>query len=124
MCERCAELEAQIQYLRGELGLIITAGEIGALRQTYGLSPNEAWLVLTLHKSASRPLSSYFLLENMPAVKVANGLDRYAKVLNVMVCRIRAALGATSITTMYGQGYAAGPTLAAKIEAAMPARAA
>lgn len=117
MCARCEELEAEVAYLKGELGLTHELRDATRLRQRFRLSPNEAWLVLALH-AAKRPLSKYHLLENMPTLR-GNGLDRYDGTIGVLVSRIRGKMGADAVTTVWGKGVEAGPALAAKVAEAL-----
>lgn len=102
MCARCADLEAEIASLRQALGVSILTAEISALTKVLRVSPQEAWLLVTLYR-APRPMRSQLLAVNMP-VHTIDPEDRTTAHIVVMVSKLRSRLGAGAILTAWGTG--------------------
>jgi DNA-binding response OmpR family regulator len=100
--ERIEELEAEVEYLRGELGLSQEAAEVDALVAGCGLTATLARVVLAL-RQAGRPLSRAALYDTVehPFCKE----DGDWKQIDVWITRIRKALGYEAVRTVNGFGY-------------------
>lgn len=103
MCMRCAELEEEVAYLKGELGLSIDTTLNNELRDRHNLSPSDARLLCVLSDAKGRVLSRVQLAEAIGSESIN------ADSLEVYVWRIRKRLGKEAIKTAWGQGYAIGP---------------
>ena len=103
--ERIADLEEEVAYLKGELGM--TVDDLALIRlMSRGLTAQEARLLLALARVHPRPLSACYLREYLPASKGRKDdpdspPNNYASVL---VCNIRRKLGPV-VANVYGVGY-------------------
>lgn len=97
--ERIAELEAENEYLRSELGLAIELDRMGRLAHATGLTKSEAGMLLVLAKTG-RVMDRAHLHE---CISLWDGEDR--KIVDVYVSRIRKKIP-DSIETFWGLGYA------------------
>jgi DNA-binding response OmpR family regulator len=114
MCARCQELEEEVAWLKGELGLRLDADKIAVLSNAFGFSPNQTKMALTLLASNGRPVTRIQLDEAMPGAP-----ERSYSYVSVYVSHIRQALGFDAIETVWGQGYRLTPAGAEKIRAAL-----
>lgn len=103
LAQRIEALEAENAYLRGELGLSISLTNLWRLRRALGLSGIEATILLTHHAARGRVMSKIAIHEAFDANREG---DKAIKIVDVMVCRIRKALGPDVIETAWGHGYA------------------
>lgn len=103
--ERIAELEAEVAYLRAELGLSIGSTHIDRLRSRLQVTPNQARLLLILNAARGRVMACHQLLDAILGVES----DTQPKVIDVMVCRIRAVCGHGVVRNVWGLGYAITP---------------
>jgi DNA-binding response OmpR family regulator len=104
--ERIEELEAEVEYLRGELGLAddqTAQAKIAAAFPTRGMST--ARLVYAMYRSYPRCLSKPQLFDTMKH----NEEDVQVKIVDIYICRIRKALGFGAIETHWGLGYSLSP---------------
>lgn len=116
--ERIAELEEEVAYLRGELGLMKTADDVAKLRRAFRLTPQEAHLVLALYGAHGRPLSHYQLLERIPSIW--RGEHCSDNLTRVYVSKARKKLGiADYIATLWGHGFCLTPAGMDLIKAAL-----
>jgi DNA-binding response OmpR family regulator len=98
------ELEGEVTYLRGELGLITSASAMVAVKNATGLSEAPARALLALYRNKGRLTAKHQLLDAVPA---RGGVDeRDPKMADVWVCLIRAATFPTVVQTVWGLGYA------------------
>lgn len=113
MCVRCGELEAEVEYLKAELGAAIEETEQAALRRAWGLRPNEAWLVLYLYRNHGRLVNYWRIVEAMPSP--LGNEDRGKNNVNVMVSRIRSKTAPRAIEVVRGSGVMLGDWLTERI---------
>lgn len=100
-CERCADLEEQIAWLKSELGLTQDTSAVHALRGRFKIDPQQARLLLTLYEAHGRTLTTVFLHEAISSREHTYG----SKLVHVRVMRLRKVLGKEAIETLYGLGY-------------------
>lgn len=113
-CPRCQELQDEVDYLKGELadqrGQERYDDQTGRLRQALSLTGKEAATLHMLYAAKGRPLPRH-LLDN---ATLQRGEEReYAptsQITSIYVCRLRKALPAGAIVTLYGQGHALSST--------------
>lgn len=102
-CDRCAELEEEIAFLKSELGEA-RAGEAGHdARKALGLRPGHMALALRLYRAKGHLVTKWQCEEAIPLKWAAE--DRVSKIVDVYICQIRAALGRDAVETVWGQGY-------------------
>jgi DNA-binding response OmpR family regulator len=101
--ERIVELEAEVEYLKRELGLILDGDQVLRLREVLRLSPTQAQTVLALYLAKGRVLSLAQLDERVPAPTA--GDDREESYFRVVTRKIRIILGPGIIETVWGLGY-------------------
>lgn len=101
------ELEDEVVYLRGELGLTTSASAIGAVKAATGLSDGPARVLLALYRAKGRALAKHQILDAVPAQRTVD--DRDPKLVDVWVCRVREATFPDAIKTIWGQGHAITP---------------
>lgn len=95
-------LRAEVDFLKGELGLVEDAARAAALRTHFRLYPAEAAALIALYSARHRQLSWDCLNE---AVKPSWVCERQSdSSVKVWICRIRRALGANCIETV-DRGY-------------------
>lgn len=116
------ELEDEVVYLRGELGLTTSASAIGAVKAATGLSDGPARVLLALYRTKGRALAKHQILDTVPAQRTID--DRDPKLADVWICRIRQATCFEAVDTVWGQGYAISPTGRAIVEKALEGAAA
>jgi DNA-binding response OmpR family regulator len=100
--ERIEELEAEVEYLRGELGLTddqTALAKIASAFPTRGMGT--ARLMYALYRTYPRCLSKAQLFDVMNH----HSEDSQIKVVDIYICRVRKALGFDAITTHWGVGY-------------------
>ena len=106
--DRLALLEEENAWLRRELGLSIDATRCSIVAFRHGLSLQQARLLLALHAAGGRTLTKPQLL-TATAVDAGREDDRELKIIDVIVHKVRAAIGAGMISTSWGVGYALTP---------------
>lgn len=110
-CDRCADLAAEVLSLKRQLGMELFSQHVVAIRDYGGLTPNEARLILALYEARPRPLTRGHLCDLLiHRDHVAGASDR---MVDVMVCKIRAKIGADKIETVWGAGLRISPSGAA-----------
>lgn len=121
-CARCEDLEAEIAYLRSELGLSVDATRVARLtdhlrsfryahlRGRTGV----ARLLLALYDAHGRVLTRPQLLDAIPP---ASGDEdtRSTQLIDALVWGARSALGKDAIVNLWGCGYALSPEGMAKV---------
>ena len=115
MCERCAELEAEVFVLRRELGLVHEVDQLRAVRAIAGLSKGQARMVLALY-TAGRPLTQYALEQ---ALRGPDAEPYDANTIAQFVLQIRRKLGADAIETIGGGAYRLSAPAASRVMAAL-----
>ncbi len=113
MCNRCEALEEQIAYLKSELGQAVERTQIANVSRAFGLTPNEAWIVVRLNRAGGRVVTYNQLLEELPSPM--GNEDRLSSNINTVVCRIRAKTAPAAIETAWGLGLRSGPWLAERL---------
>lgn len=108
VCPACADLIDDLRHevadLKRENGAAVEQTEMADLRKTFGLSKNEAWMLLVLHHAGGRVLSNEHLLLNMPTVRI-DACDRDPSQVKTVVAKVRAKVGDDTIETAWGSGY-------------------
>lgn len=104
MCARCEELQEEVAYLRSELGLRARATDLQALRETFGLTGNEARVALILARANGRTVMRAQIEEAMPARSGVD--DRCSNLVSVVVNNVRRKIGKEHIPTAWAAGYA------------------
>lgn len=111
-------LEERVAYLEGELGLSIELTRIADVIKL-GMWPCVARAALALHDAGGRVLSAQQILDAVPP------LDRSVErgttdMVRLLVSRVRKALGADSVATVWGLGgYRITPAGSARLSAAL-----
>lgn len=98
------DLQAEVEYLRAELGLALDAERRSKVRLALGLSPGQTSLLMALHARRGRALTILQLDERIP--QVIGRADRRASHVRVLVYQVRQRLGASVIETI-GDAYRA-----------------
>jgi len=111
--ERVAELEERVAYLESELGLAQNTARESLFRQAFGLTGQEARLVMALYDVKGRILSKYQLEDAIQRVAGGTAL----KIADVYVCRVRKRMGYDAIETVWGLGYKLTPKGVAMVDA-------
>lgn len=109
-CERCADLEEQVAYLRSELGFQADNEAYRKLRSylVYRQSrvgrASAVRVVLALYGAKGRTLTRDQLLDAVPP-RSGEEDERQLKTIDVWVCFARRALGKAAIESVWGRGY-------------------
>lgn len=119
MCSLCADLEERVAWLEGELGIRAETEALDALNMAFGLPLGVARIVLRLYRAKGR-LVSRAVLEDVTVHKFAAD-EPSPKFVDVYIGRARHALGAASIRTAIGLGYAMAPEAIARIDGILAA---
>lgn len=120
MCAHCEELQAEVEWLKSELGLVEDEVALDALRRT-GLSPACARIVLALYSRRGRVVSRFTLDDLLPNV---HGHEREStSIVGVLICRIRKLLPEGGLETLWGKGYSLTPGGMAWVADKLPAAA-
>ncbi len=101
--ERFEALEAEVAYLRSELGLDLNEERIAFFCDRLNLMPTAGRMLDALYQAKGRPLSIQRLLDAM------NSADETGKGVGVRVCHIRKVLGFEAIATRWSRGYSLTP---------------
>jgi DNA-binding response OmpR family regulator len=112
MCDRCAELEEEVAYWKGEAGAMRDQDLLAALRRKSGLTGRQAQLLEALWRRRGRPTRRERLLE------MIEDDDRGLTLVSVIASQVRQKLGRDAILTEFGLGYVIGPSGLAAVEAA------
>ena len=100
-------LEFEIAELRREVRGRSWHGQRLDLKAAYGLTANEANLVLMLRAANGRPVSKDFLLESRPRqMDRKPDLDDELKMISVLIWKVRQRMGRDTVVTHWGHGYA------------------
>jgi hypothetical protein len=115
--ERIAELEEEVAWLRGELGLCLEATRIDAVMRGCRIPPGPARMLLALHDAGGRVLT----VAALEAVLHGQGDDLVAgsKLVGSQVWAVRARIGPGVIRNAWGLGYAITPAGAARVREAL-----
>lgn len=107
-CTACAEtiadLRDRVAHLERDLGESVAATDLTTIRRAYGLTNNEAWLLLALYQASPRVMTFEALLARMPC-PTGDPLDRNLNQTCVVAHRVRAKAGADTLETVFGVGY-------------------
>lgn len=101
-------LRLRVTWLEGELGIARQADSVGIVARTFGLTPGEAHVALTLARACPRQIQTWAMDEGLPRSW------RQGNVVKVYIARIRAKLGKSSIITST-HAYRMDATWAAKV---------
>lgn len=112
------ELEEEVAYLRGELGMTRNAAVEGILRSAFKIAPSEVTLLLALYRARGKVLSREQLNEAVPP-KWSRVEDRASNLISVWVCRLRKKIGSDAIENQWDGKYALTATGIAKVQAAL-----
>lgn len=111
MCERCPELEERIAWLESELGVQKDAATCERIHRalcdsTNGVGkPQAAKIIRALYAAKGRPVSKFQLMEAVPPRDFTAEDERDPKLVDVLVCYARKALGGDSIANVWGKGW-------------------
>lgn len=117
--ERIEQLEAEIAYLRSELGLALDQRRVGVVGRALRLSPNEARISLALYHCSRGALSASQLADATERRDAVREYDQHN--IAVHVSHIRAKRGREFIVTLPNRTYALGPKGQAKVREALEA---
>jgi DNA-binding response OmpR family regulator len=96
-------LTEQVAYWRSEAMGNADISEQDAIRQAFKIAPNQAWVAANLYRLRGRILARARIEDDMP---LGHGHERLSgKVPEMMISRIRNALGFDVIETVRGHGY-------------------
>ena len=101
--ERIAELEAEVAWLREELGRGPDEAETLSLR--LGLTPQQARVLEVLYGSRGRCLSSEFITDALPRIWDTPRKPILSKLIYVYICQIRKRIGPHFIETIQSRGW-------------------
>lgn len=129
------DLREQVAYLKGQLGQLVSDDQLTKLRKAWGLTPQEARIVLALHAAGGKVCSKDYLLSAL-----YDNPDTAAeeKIIDVFVCKARRKLDGRNtsvsnwrgarrgeahdnapyqgmIQNVWGQGYCLTPTALARV---------
>lgn len=99
--DRIGDLEAEVAFLRDELGLMQSSSEVGALQMAFQLTKMEGRLLLALYRR-DRTIRQDALLSILYADRPN---EPELKIIDVFVCKIRRKVPAAWIETAWGNGY-------------------
>lgn len=105
--ERITDLEAEVKYWKGEMGLAREENLYAQLRKRYKMTLNEAWTCVVLYRRRGAAVRASFLYDNRPNVVTDTNLS--LQDVKVTVCSLRKRLPPGSIDTHFGLGYAMSP---------------
>lgn len=101
---RIADLEAEVAYWKSEAQLGADATLVASIASAFGMTPAEAWIVGALWRlPAGRVGRRDRLLEDQPHHRPDS--DRYNNIIDVLVHRIRRAMGTDAVETVRGSGF-------------------
>lgn len=114
--DRIEQLEEQVAFWKNEAMQSADSRAVATLRDRFGLTPSEAWLLATLHAARGKVVRRVLLQESLPK---RHGRDREdeANLVAVYVVRIRQKIGAAAILTHRTTGYAIGPAALERCDA-------
>lgn len=102
-CDRCESLQAEVEYLKGELGLRSTAAQIDRARCAFDLPPSRAKLLLALVAANGKVLTHAQALDAMPP-RTADD-ERGFDIVKSHISRLRRKLPPSAIANVWGLGY-------------------
>ncbi len=110
MCDRCAQLEEEIAWLRSELGLQQRADQIEKIKALFPTwshdrtsRPQCAELLMALYNAKGRPVTHAQLAERVSAPTARE--ERCMEAVKVWVYGVRNTLGYDTISNVRGFGY-------------------
>ena len=107
-CERCAQLEEEVAYLKSELGIAQDGDAVLALKMRFGMTPNTARFLLRLYRANGRVVTRNVLEDTL--MHVTETYEGYSDFTKVYAHRARNALGHDTLVTVRGVGYAMSPS--------------
>lgn len=110
--DRLARLEEEVAFLRRELGDMVTANQVHALRAAIGMEPQQARLVLRLYHAGGRIVP----LQQLASVL---GENTDAGALKVHFSRLRRRFGCDWVENAYALGYRLTPAGTAVVARAL-----
>lgn len=102
-CPHCADKDEMIAWLKSELGIADDETQIAGIRSGLGVTRGEAHLLRAMYRAKGKAMSVAQMMEAFPASRGHE--DRDYHLLNVLVCRIRKALGKGAVETVWKFGY-------------------
>jgi DNA-binding response OmpR family regulator len=111
-CPRCEDHEAEIAYLRSELGLVVDLHAANHLRKAAGIGLCEAKIVLHLRHCAHHTTTRLQLDDHLRESNSGNAIDTH-------ICKIRKVLGHDAFEPIKGHGYTLTPAGVARVDALM-----
>ena len=114
-CPHCEDKDAEIAYLKSELGLTQTSARIANYRKAFGITIQTARVLIAMVDTHGRLLTNDQIETAME--RPNGGVD---KIVDVNICRLRKALGFDAFETVWGLGYRITPHGLAKVKALCP----
>lgn len=111
------ELEELIAYYEDVLGVRENVERVAQLRQAFRLPAGPAWLLSRLVAADGRLFRRDALIDHLPAND--SSLDRNEKIIDVYMVRIRKALGADGVETVWGVGWRLTPAGRQRVRAVL-----
>jgi DNA-binding winged helix-turn-helix (wHTH) protein len=123
-CARCAELEEEIAYLKGELGIRADAEVVDRIRRglltvriaNSGGKHQAAECLAALYAAKGRTVSPWNLMSAVPGPSRL-GENRTPNIVTVWIHMCRRLLGREAIENVYGKGYRLTPAGMARVTA-------
>lgn len=115
MCDRCAELEEEVAYLKSELASWSSEQCVETLARVLRIRPAAAKTLARLYASGGRLVGIRALME--ATADPACDDDRDYNVVKVHVWNLRQVLGRDAIQTAWGRGYSLTETGVARVAA-------
>ena len=97
-----ADLEAEVHYLRGELGLVHDQGKVWRLQSVHGITGAEARTLLALYRAKGRVMTVRQILD---AVSPDGSSDVNSNNVAVWLSRVRKRVGDGWTASHWGRGY-------------------
>jgi DNA-binding response OmpR family regulator len=114
LTNRITDLEDQVAYWKDKALANASTALLGAISSSFRLTRAEAWVVGAMWRAKGRAVSCQHLQEGHPGDKY--GDEREGNNVQVFITRIRKKLGADSIITHRGIGYALSPETMGRID--------
>lgn len=116
--DRIETLEAEVAYWKAEAQRNVEVDTVTRLRDAFGLTPAEAWLVGMLYAANGRVVRRERLCEDVPGGSWEDRAEG-SNIVEVFVSKARRKIGRDSIETVRYHGYRIAPAMAARIDAVL-----
>lgn len=109
-CQRCEDKDAELAYLRHELGTVIELDQARRLKKAAGIGLCEAKIVLHLRQNKRHTATRMQLVDHLAGETVDKAVDTH-------ICKIRKVLGHDAFETIRGEGFHLTPVGVARVDA-------